>query len=236
MMMMTFKEWCDYKIDPADLWVKAVDPTGEDKDNIKIPLGLSANPSNITRFTNHPEMNTKMVFYSFGITDTIRTRFSGNMLNQYQDNITRATIKRTLDKTYTMTPMKKDDYFNEIGKYKFNISPPGCGKDCYRHYETWASKGIPIIKYDKFIADKYRWLPILWTNDYSEINDQYLEEQYDKIVNSSNKYDFRRVLLSYYTYEMQRQINIVSEYPTHTDVNIARTLQHKLWNFHDYFK
>ena len=37
MMMMTFKEWCDYKIDPADLWVNAVDPTGEDKDNIKIP-------------------------------------------------------------------------------------------------------------------------------------------------------------------------------------------------------
>ena len=75
----------------------------------------------------------------------------------------------------------------------------------YRHYETWISKGIPIIQRNPFTERKYSGLPILWTDDYSEINDKYLEAKYNEFLDK--EFDFRRILLSKYTPEIQRQIN-----------------------------
>ena len=152
---MKFKDWINYIVDPSDTWINAVDPTGNDRDNITIPLGLNVAPPDYRQLTNHSEINTELLFYSFGAKSGVSSgRFKGDMLNNFADNITRVSIKDTLDKTYTMTPLSQEDYYNNIGKYKFVVSPRGNGIDCYRHYETWISKGIPILQRTRFITEK----------------------------------------------------------------------------------
>ncbi len=131
-----------------------------------------------------------------------------------------------------MTKMNKQDYYNELGKYKFVASPEGNGIDCYRHYETWMSKGIPIIERNAFIQKKYQGLPILWTTDYSEINDSYLERCYSQFIES--EFDFRQLLLSQYKPEIRKQILTISKTP----VKEAKCLvgPKGFWNYSDYFQ
>ena len=83
-----------------------------------------------------------------------------------------------------------------MGNSKFVISPEGNGIDCHRHYETWITGGIPIIEYNEKIIEKYKDLPILFTNDYSEINEEYLNEKYKEF---ENKYfNYEKLLLQNY--------------------------------------
>ena len=228
---MKFADWINYNINPNDTWSNAVDPTGNDRDHIYIPLGLSGKPKDLNLLTNHPNVNTKLLFYSFGLKSGIsRKHFKGSMLNHFNDSNHRQKFKTILDKRYTMTPFSLQDYFRNIGKYKFNISPEGNGIDCYRHYETWISKGIPIIEFNSFIAKKYYGLPILWTIDYSEINDDYLTKQYE--IMSNKTYDFRKILLSSYNPKIQREIITVSN--TRTLNNPAYSVN-KFWKYNDHF-
>lgn len=112
-------------------------------------------------------------------------------------NINRAIIVETLrkndisNKTYNL-----NEYFKKMGNSKFVISPEGNGIDCHRHYETWITGGIPIIEYNEKIIEKYKDLPILFTNDYSEINEEYLNEKYKEF---ENKYfNYEKLLLQNY--------------------------------------
>ena len=83
-----------------------------------------------------------------------------------------------------------------MGSSKFVISPEGNGLDCHRHYETWITGGIPIIEYNEKIIEKYKDLPILFTKDYSEINENYLNQKYKEF---ENKYfNYEKLLLENY--------------------------------------
>jgi hypothetical protein len=208
---MKLHDWFRMRIRREDIIVNAVDPTGFDRDNIIVPLGTAnafidfSKKNNYSLFTNHPKMNTKLLLYSFNTKSGLsRKRFTTNNLNMDSRLVDRASIKKTLDKTYSMTAYTPDTYFKNICKFKFVISPEGNGLDCYRHYETWISKGIPIIEYNAFIEKKYSTLPILWTRDYAEINDNYLKSVYPSFFKKN--YDFRRLLLGYYKKPIQAKI------------------------------
>ena len=64
-------------------------------------------------------------------------------------------------------------------------------------------EGIPIVNHDDFLATKYDGLPVLWTWDYSEITEDYLNNEYDKILDQS--FDFSKILLSCYD-QLKREI------------------------------
>ena len=228
---MKFADWINYKVNAHDIWWNAVDPTGGDRDNYYIPLGCASEPKNPGLFTNNPDVNSKLLFYSFTRTCSSRTHFKQSILSN-KPSMHRQSVASILDKIYTMTPLPQDEYYNKLGEYKFVVSPEGNGVDCYRHYETWLSKGIPIIQYSSFIANKYKGLPILWTRDYSEINDDYLNKKYNEFLNKS--FDFRRVLLSYYIPEMQRQIITVMN-SKKDNIKMFYGKNH-YWNYHDYFR
>lgn len=238
---MKFREWINTKVDARDIIPNCVDPGGNDADNPIYPLGCSGEFNNLKKnnyvdiLTNHPEVNTELLFYSFGERSGFSRRGfkSSNIFNPGQPKLGhRAYYKTILDKRYTMTPLASEDYFSNLGKYKFVISPEGNGIDCYRHYETWISKGIPIIEYNSFIEKKYYTLPILWTRDYSEINDNYLNSVYPKFLDKN--YDFRRLLLTKYTPKIQREITNISRLCP----NNVRTYpgSKRFWRYSDYFK
>ncbi len=65
-------------------------------------------------------------------------------------------------------------YFETLPSYKFIVSPEGNGIDCHRHYEALIAGCIPIIEYNTQTEEKYKNCPILYTKDYSEINEEFL--------------------------------------------------------------
>ena len=233
---MKFKDWLDYPIDKEDIIYGCSDPAGHDRNNYQIPLGCAdnykyfAHKHNTSILTNHPLLNTKLLFYNFSITDT-RRKFFINSLNMNRQTKTRQTFKRNLDIKYKMHGYPSEEYFKNIGKYKFVISPEGNGTDCFRHYEAWISKGIPIIEKNLFIAQKYRSLPILWTEDYSEINDDYLSKMYNIFLEKT--FDFRRLLLKQYNpklqYQMKHLMNLKRPEPT------SFRGKQTFWTYEQYF-
>ena len=235
---MKFREWIQTPVATSDIWTRCLDPTGNDKDNILMPLGTAASPKHLN--TLHDKINSKLLLYSFKITDETGLLFKGNMFDVKNTHIkgNRSNVKGILDNQYTMTVFPQENYYKEIGKYKFVVSPEGNGIDCFRHYETWISKGIPIIQRNEFTRRKYSGLPILWTDDYSEITDEYLNRKYNDFLEKD--FDFRRILFSSYSPELQRQIKHTIKYndtipKTKFGVSNTRATKHGFWKFEDYF-
>lgn len=69
------------------------------------------------------------------------------------------------------------EYFTTLPDYKFVISPEGNGIDTHRHYEALMAGCIPIIEDSPLMRVKYENVPVLWTYDYSEVNEEYLQEK-----------------------------------------------------------
>ena len=95
-------------------------------------------------------------------------------------------------------------YFDSLLSYKFVISPEGNGIDCHRHYEALLAGCIPIIEKNPLIEEKYQGLPILYTTDYSEITEEYLNTKYLEMCEQS--YDFSRLFVSFYNETHRQQI------------------------------
>lgn len=91
--------------------------------------------------------------------------------------------------------LTRDEFFKELASHRFAVSPEGWGLECYRHWDSFYLKTIPIVQISKAIKH-FSKLPFLFTHDYSEINPSYLHKQLEKISNTT--YDFRLLTLSYW--------------------------------------
>jgi len=85
--------------------------------------------------------------------------------------------------------------WNEIVKYSFMISPYGGGPDCHRHWEILCLGSIPIIK--SFGSNEmFKDLPVLIVNEWSDINEQLLEETIIKFKNT--QFNYNKLSLRYW--------------------------------------
>jgi hypothetical protein len=96
------------------------------------------------------------------------------------------------------------EFISDIVKSKFVISPEGNGVDTHRSWEAIYFKSIPIIENNADIIFKYRDLPVIFTNDYTEITPEYLEKKYIEIRNTV--FDFSPLFVSNYTEESLKHI------------------------------
>jgi hypothetical protein len=100
------------------------------------------------------------------------------------------------------------DYFKDMTKHKFCVSPEGNGESCYRHYEAILTKGIPIIQepdndrcmerwnLPSQIKQTYEDLPVVYTKDYTDLSVEYLNEKYEEILET--EYNFDKMKFSYW--------------------------------------
>ena len=95
--------------------------------------------------------------------------------------------KMFFDKDYVYCAPKKPfvDYLKDLKLNKFCISPQGRGADCHRIWESILMGTIPIVKNCQNISF-YRDMPILIINNWEQINQQFLEEQYENKLNTWN--------------------------------------------------
>ena len=126
-------------------------------------------------------------------------------------NFNRSQIIKTLEKQGIRNEhIDSREYFKMLPQYKFIVSPEGNGIDCHRHYEALMAGCIPIIEDSELVRQKYGDTPILYTRDYSEINETYLLEKYEEMLNKT--WDFSKLFLGYWGEADQRLIKLRGNY------------------------
>lgn len=116
--------------------------------------------------------------------------------------ICRKTIVETLlHNGFQNAAIETNKYFKELPKYQFVISPEGNGIDCHRHYEALMAKCIPIVEDSALIRAKYGNVPILYTRDYSEITQEYLDQKYAEMLDK--RWDFSKLFMASWSPEEQ---------------------------------
>jgi len=73
------------------------------------------------------------------------------------------------------------DFYDKLNTYKYCISPRGTGIDTHRLYESILFGVIPIVKTSD-LDDLYEKLPILLVNDWNEITQKFLIENYNTLL------------------------------------------------------
>jgi hypothetical protein len=199
--MYSLRDWQKIEKNLAEFIVNASKTNGSDSE-VPFPIGFCYSWHNISQ-TSLIKNHSETVLFAVNITTDQRRRS--------HLSVNRHIVSKNLHKNGIKNiNLETSEYFREIGKYKFVISPEGNGVDCHRHYEALMFGCIPVIEKNYHIAEKYAGCPILWTTDYSEITVDYLEKKYCEMIDKV--YDFSRLYLSYYSSELQKQIRKNAEF------------------------
>lgn len=70
-----------------------------------------------------------------------------------------------------------ENFYSQIAKSKYVLSPEGTGIDCHRIYESIYLGAIPILKTSE-LDFFYQFLPVVIVNSWDEITQEYLETNY----------------------------------------------------------
>lgn len=88
-----------------------------------------------------------------------------------------------------------NEYMRELASYKFAISPKGNGVDCHRTWEALYLGVIPIVEKSDHMS-YFKDLPILFVDDYDEIDEKFLNEMYEVFRNRS--FNLEKLDINYY--------------------------------------
>lgn len=184
----------DYSIDSKIFSLKpncikkwfAINPTFRHPDLIAIPLGVK------THSGIYYEKQYMTPWFASNINSLLKTPKSNNIYcnwnntNPNRNNIIEKLKTNNLDFTLEHG-MPFDEYAKSMASHRFVISPPGNGIDCHRTWESLYLGSVPIVIKD-YIYEDWKDLPILQVDDYSEINQDMLENFLKKEFNLEKLY------------------------------------------------
>ena len=79
----------------------------------------------------------------------------------------------------------QEEYWDNIKKSLFVISPPGNGIDCHRIWECLYLQSVPVVKYHDAFS-QFTHLPILFIDDWNKVTVDFLRSKTENYIN----YDF----------------------------------------------
>jgi len=74
----------------------------------------------------------------------------------------------------------RPQFYEDIAASKFVLSPLGFETDCVRTWEALVLHSIPIVEHT-FLDPIYEGLPVVIVEDWTEINESFLNEKYDEL-------------------------------------------------------
>lgn len=87
------------------------------------------------------------------------------------------------------------EYMEDMSHYKFTLSPPGYGPDCYRHWEAMLMGSIPIIR-SSHMDPLYADLPVVIIKDWHEVTEEFLEKKYQEMT--AKKFNIEKLFMEYW--------------------------------------
>ena len=94
-----------------------------------------------------------------------------------------------------------ENFYFDMASHKFVISPRGNGVDCHRTWEALYLRTIPIVRASTHM-NGFTDLPILFVNDWSELNYNRLQQFYETVQNKFFNLDKMKI-----SYWKQRILN-----------------------------
>jgi hypothetical protein len=88
------------------------------------------------------------------------------------------------------------EYYNDISRHKFVISPRGNGVDCHRTWESLYLRSIPIVL-KSIHMNEFSDLPILLIDSWEQVTEDFLLTEYDKMINI--RYNMSKLKMSYWS-------------------------------------
>lgn len=210
-LKMTLKEWLKYEMPLNEIIVNASLKDGSDS-FLPFMIGIDARCKldyliKLFEDVDRGNINNKLYCQAFSINTDLKRR---GRWGRNEQPIRRETIFSSLTEKGFSKTSNGMDFFSDLTKSKFIFSPEGNGIDCHRHYEAILFKGIPIVEDNSLIMEKYEGLPVLYTHDYSEIDEAYLDSKYNEMLDQT--YDFGKLFLKYYDEEVKKEIIENSNY------------------------
>lgn len=91
-------------------------------------------------------------------------------------------------------------YYSQMARHRFVLSPEGHGADCYRTWEALYLGAVPIVMRSRPMS-AFADLPILFTDDYGELSEEYLERRWREM--SQRSFEPDRMIGSWYRRRFQ---------------------------------
>ena len=198
---MTLDVWQNTHKPLNEIIVQSSNPTGNDKSEFfKFPIGMQHNYSKM----NSTDQNSMQVGTHDNLVLCAMSLITDRRRRGNQQKNRQIIMNNLQENDISNCSIPSHEFYKSLSNYKFVISPEGNGIDCHRHYEALLAGCIPIVEYNVHMERKYRNLPILYTNDYSEITESYLMKKYHEF--KTKKYDFSNLFISTYSKENQQLI------------------------------
>lgn len=96
------------------------------------------------------------------------------------------------------------NFYEQIYNHKFIFAPRGNGIDTHRLWEALYLKSIPIVK-RTIGMEEFEDLPILFIDNWENIDEKFLNDQYEYIMNKS--YNFNKLKLDYWCNKIVNILN-----------------------------
>jgi hypothetical protein len=156
-------------------------------DSVPIPLGLGPRYGKGAPFAediktkNTRSKRQKLLYVNFRPYTYEQERLP--LWNHFVSSSFSWTTVANLDSDYN----KYDVYLDQMTQHKFSLCPRGNGIDTHRLWESLYCRTIPIVKYCEANRN-FLDLPILFVDDWKQITEHFLNEQYDRICNTKWNY------------------------------------------------
>jgi hypothetical protein len=166
-----------------------------------VPLGVRSNRTRHLKFVAQNGSSTRdhLLYGNFTVNEDHYLPTKSGLPHIRRQLVTRLADEpwATMDVANTQRTSDKDlvDYYARMRRHRFVLSPEGSGIDCYRHWESLYLGAVPIVRTSPTMTT-FADLPILFTDDYSELSETYLKEQWHRL--SQRSFDIRGLLKSFY--------------------------------------
>jgi hypothetical protein len=180
-----------------------------DRRVINIPLGVRSSNLKPLQFVrqNHDGGRDRLLYGNFTVNDDHYppdpkgSRHIRSTLVERLRGERWATLDISADKRDTVSTLIQ--YYSEISRHRFVLSPRGHGIDCYRTWEALQLGAIPIVTVSP-VTTSFASLPILFTEDYSELSQDYLGHQWKEM--SQRDFDFSSLFKAYYRQQFLERV------------------------------
>jgi hypothetical protein len=87
------------------------------------------------------------------------------------------------------TPLDRLQNYRKQAEFKFVLSPPGLGLDCYRTWEAITLGCVPVLKRSA-LTSQFAHLPVIIIDAWEELTMEMLDEQYNVLIKKEFDYSY----------------------------------------------
>ena len=129
----------------------------------------------------------KMFLCNYG---TLYLKHRREIMDFFKQNMTNETLFRK--------SWGGKDYYNNLMRSFFVVSPEGAGLDCYRSYESILFGSVPIMR-KTGIEEIFEELPVHYVDSYEEVrNLTFMREKFQEIYSKEKKYKLEKLFMNYW--------------------------------------